>query len=249
MRLKRRRPRELWGRRTHGGSVSADTYMKWHLRFWPKNFEDWRNEILKAKYFEPCRSNKDMSLAHSLFKKKPLINSYPTPQPLFDQYDAEFHFTVDVAATKEDTKCARYYTIHDDGLQQDWSGETVWCNPPWGALTRWVPKAYQESLKGATVVMLIPARVETRYWHDFILPYAEVRWIRGKVRFSGMSDRLPFPCAIVIFRPQKIPKTLAEAGAIGGKVAASRMTPEQRKERARKAGMAKRGYRKIRLYL
>ena len=95
--------------------------------------------------------------------------------------------------------------------------------------------------------MLLPVRSDTKWWHDYVEPFAEVRWIRGKLKFEGMGDTLPTPCAIIIFQPKKLPRTLKEAGAIGGKIAASRMTPEECRERARKAGLAKRGYRKIRL--
>src|SRR5690242_3985714 len=95
-------------------------------------------------------------------------NEWSTPQDFFDQLDAEFHFTLEPCATRENAKCARYFTQADDGLRQDWSG-VVFMNPPYGrAIKDWVEKVYRSSLAGATVVCLIPARTDTSYWHDFI---------------------------------------------------------------------------------
>jgi phage N-6-adenine-methyltransferase len=106
-----------------------------------------------------------MSLTPSLkchsFVQRPLVKSYPTPQWLFDQYDAEFHFTVDVAADASNTKCPRFYNIQINGLAQSWKDEVVWCNPPYGDIMPWVKKAYLESLTGTTTVMLLPCRTET----------------------------------------------------------------------------------------
>ena len=123
-----------------------------------------------------------------LISRQPPTTSYSTPQWLFDQYNEEFHFTIDVAADAENAKCPRYYTINDDGLKQDWSGEIVWCNPPYGGLLPWVRKAYEESLKGTPVIMLIPVRSDTRYWHDYVIPFAEVRLLRGKLKFGNHTS-------------------------------------------------------------
>jgi DNA N-6-adenine-methyltransferase (Dam) len=113
----------------------------------------------------------------------------------------------------------------------------VWCNPPYGNITPWVEKGYKESLRGTTTVMLLPCRTETAWWHDYVVPYGEIRWIRKKVKFEGMKDTAPFPVTIVIFRRYQIDsyRFYREDGARGGKIAASRMTPEQRRERARAA--------------
>lgn len=74
-------------------------------------------------------------------------------------------------------------------------------NPPYSRQTGvWIEKAYRESLKGACVVCLIPARPDASYWHDYILPYAtEIRFVRGRLRFSGSSESAPFPSAVVVF--------------------------------------------------
>ena len=128
-------------------------------------------------------------------------NDWETPQALFDELHAEFGFTIDVAASSDNAKCARFFSIDDDGLSKDWAPETVWMNPPYGrTIEYWVAKAAVEAGKGATVVGLIPARTDTRWWHSWVMPVAEVRFIRGRIRFSGAKDA-PFPSAIAIWRP------------------------------------------------
>ena len=129
-------------------------------------------------------------------------NEWETPQELYDELDKEFSFTLDPCATKESAKCDKYYTEEDNGLIQDWGG-VVFMNPPYGRqINKCIEKAYKESLKGATVVCLIPARTDTRYWWDYIFPYAEIRFIKGRIKFKkdGISAPAPFPSAIVIFR-------------------------------------------------
>ena len=94
-----------------------------------------------------------------------------TPADFFSELDQEFHFNLDPAATDKSAKCARYFTPADDGLKADWGGCRVFCNPPYGRqITDWVRKGYEESKKpGTLVVMLIPARTDTSYFHDYIL--------------------------------------------------------------------------------
>jgi site-specific DNA-methyltransferase (adenine-specific) len=128
-----------------------------------------------------------------------------TPQDLFDKLNDEFDFTLDPCANDENHKCDKYYTIEDNGLKQDWGGQTVFMNPPYGReIKYWVRKAYKESLKGAVVVCLIPARTDTIYWHDYIFPYAkDIRFLKGRLRFvkgNKIGDAAPFPSAVVIFK-------------------------------------------------
>lgn len=131
-------------------------------------------------------------------------NEWETPQDFFDELDAEFHFTLDPCATKENAKCEKFYTKEDDGLLQQWSGETVFMNPPYGReIGKWVKKAsFCSVVKKVLVVGLIPARTDTKYWHDYIHGRAEVRFIKGRLYFSnnGKTGRAPFPSAIVIWR-------------------------------------------------
>jgi site-specific DNA-methyltransferase (adenine-specific) len=130
-------------------------------------------------------------------------NDWVTPQYIFNELDKEFRFTLDPCASEENAKCDKYYTVDDDGLSQDWSKDVVFMNPPYGRdLVKWVEKAYNESLNGALVVCLIPSRTDTRYWHNFIFPHAEIRFLKGRLRF-GAGGRSPFPSAIVIFDKNK----------------------------------------------
>lgn len=132
--------------------------------------------------------------------------TWATPQAFFDKLNNEFHFTLDPCATDETAKCAVYYTIESDGLKQNWEGHTVFCNPPYGQqIKHWVKKCYEESLKpNTTVVMLIPARTDTIYFHEYIYGKAELRFVKGRLKFEGNqagSGSAPFPSLVAIFRP------------------------------------------------
>lgn len=140
---------------------------------------------------------------------KALISSktcnWATPQDYFDKINAEFNFDLDVCASEENAKCKRYFTKEQDGLAQNWTG-TVWCNPPYGRqMKHWIKKAYDSSLVGATVVMLIPARVDTQYFQDLCLSTPngikpEIRFIRGRLKFGGHKCGAPFPSCLVIYK-------------------------------------------------
>lgn len=121
-----------------------------------------------------------------------------TPKEIFDPLNNEFHFTLDVCATKDNTKCTNFFSSSDNGLEQEWYG-ICWMNPPFGTQGRWVKKAYEESLKGTTVVCLLPSRTNTNWWHDYVMK-GEVRFIRGRPKFVGAKHGLPQPLSVVIFR-------------------------------------------------
>ena len=129
---------------------------------------------------------------------------WATPPKFFEQLNAEFHFDLDPCATAENAKCADLFTPEIDGLKQDWGGRRVFCNPPYGKeIGKWVEKCYNESKKpGTLVVMLIPARTDTAYFHDFIYHKAELRFIRGRLHFNGSKQGAPFPSMVVIFKSQ-----------------------------------------------
>ena len=129
-------------------------------------------------------------------------NEWATPQNLFDELNDEFNFTLDPCATDENAKCSKYFTIEDDGLSKDWSNDVVFMNPPYGReIKKWIKKAYEESLNGATVVCLIPARTDTTYWHDFIFGKAnDIRFLRGRLKFGNSKNSAPFPSAIVVYQ-------------------------------------------------
>lgn len=125
---------------------------------------------------------------------------WETPDELFNKLNDVFMFTLDVCATKENTKVRKFFSKEEDGLSQSWEGEVCWMNPPYGReIGKWLRKAYEESRKRVTVVCLIPARTDTSYWHDYCLRAYEICFIRGRIRFKNGLHAAPFPSAIVIF--------------------------------------------------
>lgn len=135
-----------------------------------------------------------------------------TPQDFFDKLNEEFYFTLDAAATDKSAKCEKYYTPETDGLKSPWNcGGSVFCNPPYGrSIGLWVEKAYNEAKNGTTIVLLIPSRTDTSYFHDYIYGKAEIRFVRGRLTFtdedgkpqlnaSGKPAPAPFPSMVVIY--------------------------------------------------
>jgi phage N-6-adenine-methyltransferase len=129
---------------------------------------------------------------------------WETPQDFFDELDAEFHFTLDVCATPDTAKCDQYFTKDDDGLSRFWDGEVCWMNPPYGReIGKWMRKAYAESLRGATVVCLVPARTDTKWWWGTAMnvwPHG-IRLVKGRIRSSGNKWNAPFPSVVIVFKP------------------------------------------------
>ena len=124
---------------------------------------------------------------------------WSTPQDLFDDLDRVYRFDVDVCATPENAKCSTFYTKEQDGLAQEWRG-TCWMNPPYGReIGRWVAKARRSAEEnGATVVCLLPARTDTRWWHEHC-SLGHITFIKGRLKFGGSKNGAPFPSAIVVF--------------------------------------------------
>lgn len=135
-----------------------------------------------------------------LFSSK--TEDWATPPGLFRQLNEEFDFNLDPCASLENHVCEKYFTKEDDGISKNWGGYNVFCNPPYGRqINRWVKKCYEESKKDNTiVVMLIPARTDTKWFHDYIYHRAEIRFIRGRLKFGDSKNSAPFPSMIVIFR-------------------------------------------------
>ena len=133
---------------------------------------------------------------------------WTTPQTFYDRLNQEFNFTLDPCCTDETAKCNTYYTEADDGLSQSWAGHSVFMNPPYGrSIKEWIRKAYEESRKPNTIVVaLIPARTDTRYWHDYCMEASEIRFIRGRLKFGESNNSAPFPSAVVIFGSGSIPQ-------------------------------------------
>ncbi len=146
---------------------------------------------------------------------------WPTPPDLFAALDTEFAFTLDPCATRENAKCSTYYTATDDGLARPWAPHRVFCNPPYGAkaTARWVEKGWNEAQRGAVVVLLIPSRTCTKWWHRYVQRADDLCFLRGRQRFVGASGAAPFPSAVVVFRgprnvtaPPVIRNACAECG-------------------------------------
>lgn len=134
-------------------------------------------------------------------------NVWATPQGFYDLLDAEFGFTLDPCALPGNTKCARYFTPEDDGLEQDWGQDVVFCNPPYGRdIGAWVEKAARSAQRGATVALLIFCRSDVKYFHEWILPCAsEIRFVEGRLKFGGADNSAPAPSIVVVFRPGRTP--------------------------------------------
>ena len=126
---------------------------------------------------------------------------WSTPNDFFDKLNDEFRFTLDPCSTHENAKCYKHFTEEENGLLQDWGNEVVFCNPPYGRQIKdWVKKAYEESQKdNTTVVILIPARTDTIYFHEYIYHKAEIRFIKGRLKFGNAKNSAPFPSMVVIF--------------------------------------------------
>lgn len=131
-------------------------------------------------------------------------DEWKTPKYLFDKLNKEYNFTLDPASTNENHLCDKWYTIKENGLIQSWKNERVFLNPPYGRQIKdWVKKAYFENQKNNTlVVMLIPARTDTTYFHDYIYHKAEIIFLKGRLKFNDGKGSAPFPSMIVIYKEQ-----------------------------------------------
>lgn len=124
---------------------------------------------------------------------------WSTPQNFFDKLHGEFCFDLDVCSTHENAKVQKHFTKEDDGLSQQWSG-VCWMNPPYGReIGAWMRKAHESAMGGAVVVCLVPARTDTKWWHDYAIQH-EVRFIRGRLKFGDAKNSAPFPSAVVVMR-------------------------------------------------
>lgn len=145
-----------------------------------------------------------MTVSPTLFSSKSV--EWETPQDLFDRLNAVHQFTLDVCATPANAKCGRYFTQEQDGLRADWSGQRVWCNPPYGrTIVDWVFRCSRASLPGVPsfapkiAVMLLPSRTDTAWWHNYVIPLGRIEFIRGRLKFGGHKNPAPFPSAVVTF--------------------------------------------------
>ncbi len=123
---------------------------------------------------------------------------WSTPQDFFDKYNKIYNFNLDVCANSENAKCKKYFTIDDDGLSQKWNGN-CWMNPPYGReIGKWIKKAFEESLKGSVIVCLLPARTDTKWFHEYCVK-GQIEFIKGRLKFGNSKNSAPFPSMVVIF--------------------------------------------------
>ena len=158
--------------------------------------------------------NKDKMKVHYSSKS----NEWTTPDDFYSNLDKRFGFTLDPASDGVNAKCDKFYTQEDDGLSQDWYNDTVFCNPPYGReLKHWVKKAYDESLKSDNkIVLLIPARPDTRYWHDYIFGKASIYFVKGRLKFGNGKNSAPFPSAVIVYNEELTMGTMSNKGEING---------------------------------
>lgn len=124
---------------------------------------------------------------------------WATPQDFFDKQNAIYNFTLDVCANDDNAKCKAYFTKNDNALNKNWHG-VCWMNPPYGKeIKQWMQKAYNESLKGVTVVCLVPARTDTVWWHEYAMK-GNIEFIKGRLKFGNAKNSAPFPSALVVFK-------------------------------------------------
>lgn len=145
---------------------------------------------------------------------------WPTPQALFDELDDEFHFVLDACASRTNRKANTWYGLDHpsrarrDGLAGNWAADVrsvdrdgaVWMNPPYGkGIAAWMAKAQATAAAGVTVVCLVPARTDTKWFHEHVLgARAQVRFLRGRVKFGDAKNSAPFPNLVIVYRPNTV---------------------------------------------
>ncbi|MCO5792816.1 MAG: adenine methyltransferase [Blastomonas sp.] len=149
-----------------------------------------------------------MAINSALYSSR--SEEWSTPPAFFADLHAEFSFTLDPCSTRQNAKCPTFYTKAENGLSQDWGTHSVFCNPPYGrTIGEWVRKCYEASLQGATVVLLVHARTDTRFFHDWVYGKAELRFVRGRLKFGDGKQSAPFPSLVAVYWPAKAAAVLA----------------------------------------
>jgi hypothetical protein len=128
----------------------------------------------------------EMSMNRVLFSSA--SDHWSTPTELYTKLNEEFNFN--------DDPCPLHGT---GGLDRSW-GSSVFVNPPYSDILLWIKKASNEATKGKTVVLLVPSRTDTKWFHDYAMKATEIRFLRGRLRFGGSKNSAPFPSCLVIFR-------------------------------------------------
>ena len=135
---------------------------------------------------------------------------WETPSAFFGKLNESYGFTLDPCATNMSAKCPHYFTKEDDGLSRDWGGNVVFMNPPYGReIKSWVQKAWEEGCKPeTTVVCLIPARTDTRWWHEYCMRAEKIFFVKGRLKCGNSSNSAPFPSAVVVFNSNAKPPSM-----------------------------------------
>jgi site-specific DNA-methyltransferase (adenine-specific) len=111
---------------------------------------------------------------------------WATPKAIYDALDKEFHFTLDPCPILSKTEFA-----------MSWEGDRIFCNPPYGPL---IERYLQKAREAVCAVYLLPARTDTRWFHDYCLQANEIRFLRGRLRFGDGKGRATFPSMVVVFK-------------------------------------------------
>lgn len=122
-----------------------------------------------------------------------LSDEWRTPQSLFNKLDKEFNFDSD--------PCPMTNKLLKKGLKKEY-GKRVFINPPYSNIKNWLEQVdyFINWYPKKIIVMLIPSRTDTRWWHDYVMKAKEIRFIKGRLKFSGYKNSAPFPSCIVIFK-------------------------------------------------
>lgn len=145
-----------------------------------------------------------MIITKQMANSGPVLNKdkWATPDKIFKPLMEEFGFTLDPCCEEQNAKAVFYFTIAEDGLKQDWSGHTVYVNPPYsrGNIDKWVEKCFKESQKPKTIVVaLLPVSTSADWWHRWVWKKATLRFIKGRVQFVGAEHTAPFSSVIAIW--------------------------------------------------
>ena len=152
-----------------------------------------------------------MTIADVLFSSA--TEEWPTPAAFFAKLNRRFDFTLDPCATPDNAVCPLYFTKADDGLKQDWGTHRVFCNPPYGRqIGKWVRKCFEASQAGALVVLLVPSRTDTRWFHHWVHNKAKITFLPGRLRFGEADSCAPFPSLLAVYSPHRPATTCPNCG-------------------------------------
>jgi phage N-6-adenine-methyltransferase len=143
-----------------------------------------------------------MTMTPALFTSA--TDEWATPKAFFAKLDRRYGFTLDPCATPDNAKCELYFTREQDGLVQDWGTHRVFCNPPYGRqIGKWARKCFEASQRGALVVLFVPARTDTKWFHAWVQGNAEITFVRGRLLFGNADACAPFPSMLAVYEPKR----------------------------------------------